>query len=197
MSRWPVLMALGLLAGAGNGLAEGSGESQRQKLLQARTQVEAGYAQARRECAQRFVVTACEDQAKSDRRAALDQIQRQVAALDESRRRQRASEKLKLLALRHQDGTQAIAAAAEPRAPSTLRQRVREPEGAASKSRVVPRPASAAARAEAQARAAALRRQQEVDAHRTQVEQRNAEQSASKPPAAGLPEPAASRATLR
>jgi len=154
---------------------------------------------------QRFAVTACIDDAQRERRATLGALRREQNLLEEGQRQARAAERQEMLDERAQaEAARASAAAARPprsaasggapeephphaTAPghtpvpnAVLKSPGRLPEG--------PRPASEEARSRATFDAA----QRAAEAHRAEVEAKNARRASSKKPAAPLPVPAAS-----
>lgn len=68
-----------------------SDKAQRERLSAERRQVERDFAEQERECAQRFLVTACVDTAKTQRRDALKRLSTREAALDDAERTRRAA----------------------------------------------------------------------------------------------------------
>lgn len=68
-----------------------SDRAQRERLSTERRQVERDFAEQERECAQRFLVTACVDTAKTQRRDALKRLSTREAALDDAERTRRAA----------------------------------------------------------------------------------------------------------
>jgi hypothetical protein len=191
---------LALLCGAAFGACAASVEelkAQRAQIDAARRQANVAYAEREKRCHEQFVVTACVENARAERRRELDRLSREQSVVDEALRKQRAAERLQTLADKQRAARQR---ASEP-LPRVLLKAPRAAQGAASA-------ASGAARGErlgvlpedrstpAERRDnkdAFQRRQQQAEEHRRQVEQRNAERAvrASKP-ASGLPTPAAS-----
>ena len=175
--------------------------AERQRISSERQAVEARFEAAQRDCAGRFLVNDCLDNARQARRLALEPLQRQQHLLDDARRRARAADRLQAIQARDaapRPGASAApaasvpspnaAAAAAPASGPALRRAVRSPANVAA--------ADAQARqrqARAQQRAlAAEARQQAVQARQQAVQARNARRDAKKPAAAGLPVPGAS-----
>ena len=164
-----------------------SSQAERERIAKQRQVAEAQYAQREAECKRRFVVTACIDQARADRRQSLDNLHQQEIALDEVERQQRSAE--------HRRRREAKAweeinkPAPEPRVPRAPKARESKPllppSGAASKPAPVDRSAD-----EQQARERFEARQREAQAHKAEIEKRNREKAATRKP--GLPIPAAS-----
>ena len=171
---------------------------ERERIQRERAQVEADSRAAEAACRQEFLVAACIKQVRSDRRAKLQQLDRQRALIDDEQRRQRAADRL--ARIKDKQDAQAREAARpqvevktrEPRPPAEPPKSHRPPPDAESKAA-----AAQSADAEATRRAAAAqRRAEEAEAHRKAVEQRNREREAKKPggskplpvpPAASLP----------
>jgi hypothetical protein len=166
--------------------------AERARIAADRQAVEARYEAARRDCETRFVVNDCLDQARQDRRAALEPLQRQIHLLDDARRRERAVERLRVIQARQSAAAErpALATAAAPASaasaapPLPVRRAVRPPPPAAAS-------ASAAALAAQQRQARQQQRLQQARAHQAAVQARNAERDAQRKPAAGLPVPGA------
>jgi colicin import membrane protein len=167
----------------------------RERLDTERAAAQARHDAAVRECQNAFAVTSCVEQAKAERRSALDRISKEEAVLDDAQRRRRAEERRKRIA----DKQQAAAARAAASAPDVRTRVPRQVAPAASAPsrptrRAEPRSpeAEAAEAAQAKERAAqAQRRRERAAAHAEAVRQRNAERAARKPPAAPLPVPSA------
>ena len=159
-----------------------------------REAVEARYDAARRDCEARFVVNPCLEQARQDRRAALEPLQRQIHLLDDARRRARAVERLRSIQARESQAAampalspaapangasaNAASAAPPPSPPPPVRRAVRPPPSA-----------SAAAQGARQRQAQQQQRLKDAQAHQEAVQARNARRDAQRPPAAGLPVP--------
>jgi hypothetical protein len=202
--RW--VAALLFAACAGSALAADAmdlrADRERQRAANERRRVEADYAARVKGCEAQFVVTSCMEQAKAERRQALDRLRQQQAVMDDALRKQRAAERLEQLQEKQQ------AAAARRNAP------VQPP-------RVVKRGAQAASAADAASAAGASgtahathpgalqlpqqheptvdeqarkqsafeQRQESAAAHRAAVEKRNAQRAAGHKPSASLPVP--------
>lgn len=171
---------------------------ERERIQHERAQVESEALAAEAVCRQEFLVAACLKQVRGERRARLQQLDRQRSLIDDEQRRQRAADRL--ARIRDKQAAQARAAAEPPVEVKTRNPRpLIEP---AKPSRAPPDPetkaaAAAAADADAAKRAAAAKqRAQEAEAHRRAVEERNRAREAKKPggatplpvpPAASLP----------
>jgi len=179
---------------------EGDEKARRQELSAQRAAAHARYDHAVRECERSFAVTGCVNQAKTERRAALDRLSREQAALDDALRKRRAEERRQRIAEKQR-------AAAERAAASAPQVQVRPPRAAASapsaprpSRRVEPRSPQEAAAAEADAAQRAAASQQRRDrarAHEQAVIQRNAERATQRAPAAPLPVPSAPASAAR
>jgi hypothetical protein len=180
-----LFLSCALVAGA---RAEQGGDAgaQRERIAREREAIEARYRVEQARCATQFVVTPCVDRARSERRRALEPLDRELASLDEMERRRRAAERLVRIEEKARErATRPAPVIRAPRLP---------------KARPAPAPTAAASsppssRAEAAprpgAQAAYERRLRQAQAHREAVEKRNEERAAKKPPAAPLPAPSA------
>lgn len=167
----------------------------RDRLATERAAARARHDVAVHECQKAFAVTGCVNQAKVERRAALDRIAREEAMLDDAQRRRRADERRQRIAQKQQ----AAAARAAASAPDV---RLRVPRQTAPAASVPPRPshraeprsadAEAAEAAAAKERAAqSQQRRERAAAHEEAVRKRNEERATRKPPAAPLPQASA------
>jgi colicin import membrane protein len=171
--------------------------ARRKQLDVDRAAAQARYERTVRECESHFVVTACVDQAKAERRMALDRVAREQAALDDAQRKRRAEERRQHIAQKQAQQASAARGAAAPTPP--LQVGTPRPSLAGSTARPARRAevrsseAAAAAAAEAAHRAAqAQERREHAQAHEEAVRERNAERAAQRAPAAPLPAPGAS-----
>lgn len=180
--------------------------AQRQRIARERAEIEQRTRLAQAACAERFAVSACMAQARSERRAAVQQLDHQTALLDDAQRKQRAAERQERLRQRREaEARQADKAAPAPAAQA--RERTGAAPGAAARedsldgAAAAPArkgTASAQSRAQANARAradaaqrasASQERAQQADAHRKAIEQRNLERAEKKRPSPPLPLP--------
>lgn len=183
-----VAWALALLSGA-VAAAPDTDAAERARIAAERQAVEARYDAARRDCETRFVVNPCLDQARQDRRAALEPLQRQIHLLDDARRRARAVERLRSIQARESQA--AAMPALSPAAPASTASAAPPPSPPPPVRRAVRPPPSASAAAEAarQRQAQQQQRLKDAEAHQEAVQARNARRDAQRPPAAGLPVP--------
>ncbi len=207
-------VALALLS-LGDAAAQTSAQSvsaERLEIAQKRSAVEAAFAKARDGCARNFAVTACIDAARAQRREARLVLNEREQALATFERSERA------LAREHALAQKQAALAARPSPPagpatpaSALsgarirsaaapgtgpRSAARAAASAASAARPAARPDSAAASTtEGRRRAEFEKRERAAQAHRLEVEQRNAQRAAKKKRAAALPSPASAPAS--
>ncbi|MFT3955628.1 MAG: hypothetical protein QM722_14945 [Piscinibacter sp.] len=166
--------------------------AERERISRERAEATARHERQRRECEQRFAVTACVDEARAEHRQTMMRLRRQEALLDEAQRKQRAAQRLAAIEQKGREergvaAPRASASAAEPRRP-------RAPSLAASRPAASASAASAPERRadEARSRARFDARQRDAAARREAAEQRRVErEKAGKPPAAPLPDPAA------
>ena len=205
------LLRRGLLAGALALGAAGTVPAQDQAADEARTTeriraeraaADATYERKARECAQHFVVTSCVEAARAERHATQIRLDREQQALDEARRQRRAEEREKAIASKTAgDEAQAREAAARarsearPAASAPVRAAPLPASGAASRTAKPVPDAAQRAEQEARARRAYELKQLQAEAHRREVEQRNAERARKTNPGAPLPVPAASAAS--
>lgn len=151
-----------------------------------RRDVAARFTAASSACQAQFIVTSCLDQARHDRRAALEDLNRQQQVLNDAQRRDRAAQRAQSIAQKaEQADARDQAPAASPSEPATAAAAASAPSGRAEKAkRKKTRAAPDARKAER-----AERRRLEAEQHRRDVEKRNAEAQRKRPPAAGLPVP--------
>lgn len=181
------VMPLALLAPA-----QADDASERARISRERAEAQARFEQRQRECAQRFAVTSCVEEARAEHRQALLQLRRQEGVLDEAQRKQRAAARLAAIEekRRAEQERAALPRAQRDPAPLQLRTPSRQPAAAA-------RPASAAASdAGATAREQRKRtrfeaRQRDAQLHRKEAERRSAERGSKGKAGSPLPDPAA------
>jgi colicin import membrane protein len=187
-------------------LAADDDSAERTRITAERAAVEARFAERERECASRFVVTACVEEAQREQRAALTALRQQQSLLDEAQRKQRAAERLDRLSKPHKNEPQAHEAAAprvarQARAASLLNEPLPQPKASKAarprKPETLKVPVDPLARRarEAGRQADFAARTQAAQAHRQAVEQRQAERLKKKGSAAQpLPLPAGAAA---
>ncbi len=78
--------------------ASAASATERQRIASERAAAEARFAARERECKTRFIVTSCVDEAKSERRDALDKVRARQLGADEVRRRESAAQRQSELA---------------------------------------------------------------------------------------------------
>jgi colicin import membrane protein len=190
--RAAVLLAC-LAAASHAARADEAGE--RQRIARERAQAGAVFEQRHRECEQRFAVTTCVEQARSEHRQTLLRLRGQESVLDEAQRKQRAAQRM--AAIREKVSAEEAREQA-PRAPRREpAMQVSPPRSKAASQPLAASAASAArdddrAAAEARSRARFEARQREAQAQRDAAARRQAErQKSAKPPAPPLPDPAA------
>lgn len=202
--RW--WLVAGLLALAMPAPAEPGDADERQRIAKERAAVDQRFQAAQQACEARFASTACLDQARAERRGALEQLRREQLLLDTAQRRQRAADRLRRIQDKQREadarppaapmvaasGVQSAAAPGLSRQGAARSARRAEPAASATTPRArVDRPPAAAAPDAAERRAAKRadhdRRQAAFQAHREAVLRRNAERAARQPPAAPLP----------
>jgi len=175
----------------------------RERIQAERAAVEAGYVQQVQLCAKKFIVTSCVDEARAKRHAALARLDQQQAALDQAQRARRAAERLQEIDSKN-SAEEALRRDQAARERSTHRRDVEEPKPPTTPSSAAPAHAARAASSdaeradeEARARRAYDLKQLQAEAHRQEVERRNAERARKAKQGAALPtpeSPAASKA---
>lgn len=207
--RWLNLLGVAALIGAAAPVWSESAvvrEQERQRISREQAQVQAAHDEARRACYQRFVVTACLDEARAERRRALDELQRQESLLNDAERRERAQERLQRIdervaqraaeekrlaeqAARRSAALPPAARAEDLAAPAARETQAEQRRQAAQEAqqRAAQREAQSAARAteSAATRAQTQLRQQEAAARRLERDQRLADPA--RRPASDLP----------
>jgi colicin import membrane protein len=183
---------------------------ERRQITRERDAAEAKYAERERDCQQRFIVTSCLDEAKAERRQAIDKLRERQIVLDEARRHERSETRQAELQEKaaedaRRESARAGAAASSASAPAHGRPLEAHPSasmaaGGAPHDRAHPsgiggtsppqESATLREQHEEASRAAYDARQAEAAEHRQQALQRSAERAAEKPPAAPLPVPA-------
>jgi hypothetical protein len=206
--------------------AAASAADEGKEIASERAAVQADFVSRERECRDHFVVTPCLDQAKADRRQALDKLRARQIALDEARRHQRSAQRKAELQEKaaedarrdslHAARSAASAASGAASQPASGRpiegHRPASASSAASAVHGPAHPASAGTGAKAKAqepravreqrehdsRAAFEARQVEAAQHREEAIDRTTKRMSEKPAAAPLPvPPAASTSSSR
>lgn len=159
--------------------------TERQRIAAERQRLEAAFAEEEARCASRFAVTACLDDVRQRRRAALELPRSRELAIDDIERRQRATARREAVEEKQRR------AAARP---------VAEPASSAAPARALPAPAPASSAREPHAppsadlarqrAAAAHERQEKLRATQQRVQAREAERARQGRRAAPLPVPA-------
>lgn len=187
-------------ASASESASASASNAQERELLRAgikdeRSRIEAQFNAEMAACRQRFVVTACLDDARQRRRDALIAPRAEELTLDDIQRRERAAVRREVIQAKQREAASRPAA---PLAASAPGERVRPGPSAATSTpatqRVVPGAAASAAQASARQRANAAReRQAQIEATQARIRERQAERLREGKVAAPLPVPAASR----
>ena len=184
-------LLLAMLTSVAEGVAADDDAVERMRITAERSAVEARFAERERECATRFVVTACVEEAQRELRAALASLRQQQTLLDEAQRKQRAAERLRGLSKpRANEAKQPVASARRETPEASAARSLSEPSLAASAPARRPlqpaRPRKGGApinpinpierqTQEAARQADFAARTQAAQAHRAAVEQRQAE----------------------
>ena len=174
--------------------------AERERIARQRSQVERESQAAQAQCATQFVITACVERVRAERRERMQVLDRQRAILDDEWRKRRAAERVEQIRQRQ-------ASAAEARPEVTVRTRTpaasapvanahgsaRSPEAVLAERQAA---ASQAAALAGQRASAAKRRADETEAHRLAVEKRNQARANSHAPSKPLPSPPAASKTV-
>jgi colicin import membrane protein len=110
------LALLAILPAWAGAAGDADEDVQRQHIARERAEAVARYAEREAVCRERFIVTACIDTARAERRDALDRLQRQDEALDGQERRRRAAARLAAI----REKTEALERPRAPRAADPL-----------------------------------------------------------------------------
>lgn len=194
LDRFLLLLALG---GASLCVQAGTVDGERARIAREREQALQRYAQQEQVCRTQFVVTSCIEDAKAERRVALQRLAREQAVLDDQDRRARATARLKQLDEKRHAAAQRVAeGASEPRvvqraAPAASSASSPRQGAAESRALDVPRISAPLNRETRKANAEAYeQRLRAAQAHRQAAEQRNRERAASGKASAPLTPPA-------
>jgi hypothetical protein len=172
---------------------------ERERIQAERDRLEALFAAEQARCSERFAVTACVDDVRQRRRAALAAPTAQALALDDAERRERAAARRQAVQDKQRRAAETPAptlplaatgvSAAAPAVPPVTA------SSAAAQAVAAPRAPDAAASAAARQRAAASRqRQQDIKAGQARIEAREAARKQGGKAAAPLSVPAPARA---
>lgn len=188
------LLGFALLCGVSLGARA---DAEHERIAAERAAANTKLAEQQRECATRFLVAPCLEDARTENRATLARLRQRELQLDEAKRRATAEARRKAIA----EKAEAQQARASDAAPEPPRVRVRRapqaaplPAGRASDS-VAPRlpggaePGADRAALEQRNQQKFEARQRETRAHREAVERRNAQRAAKGKVAAPLPVP--------
>lgn len=166
--------------------------AERARISRERAEAQARFEQRQRECAQRFAVTPCVEEARAEHRQTMIQLRRQEGVLDEAQRKQRAAARLAAIEEKRQAEAERSASPRSAPRPATPMQ-VRPPRAPASAARAASAPASSPSTAlrEQRKRSEFEARQREAQAHREASQRRRAEREAAGKDTTPLPDPAA------
>lgn len=188
-----LVLVQGLVAVA-QGPAAVDDRAERERIARERSEATIRHDQRRRECEQRFAVTACVDEARAEHRQTMMRLRRQEALLDESQRKARAAQRLAAIEQRRsEERTRVVVPRAAPARASAAEARQPRPAASAPAERAsAPAASVSASAAEARSRERFDARQREAAARRDAAQQRRVEREKNaKPPSAPLPDPAA------
>jgi colicin import membrane protein len=207
-NRWPRCRLLGVLVllTLAASLPARSADD-RQRLASERAAAEARYAARIEECRKRFVVTACVDEAKRERREVEARLRQQRNVLDDVQRKSQADARQRAIDQKQQEATartrpsERSSPAAPERPKSHAAERAasgsetkpepRRPQPRPSHVKVAPAGEQRSAEEEARSREALESAQRQAAARRAEVERRNAERASRRKPATALPVPSA------
>jgi len=181
------VMSLALLAPA-----QADDAAERARIARERAEAQARFEQRQRECAQRFAVTHCVEEARAEHRQALLQLRQQEGVLDEAQRKQRAAARLAAIEEKRRAEREraALPRAERQPAPLELKPPPRQPAASARPASVPASDPDAAVR-EQRKRARFEARQRDAQVHREEAERRSAERESKGKAGAPLPDPAA------
>ena len=172
--------------------AQADEATERARISRERAEAQARFEQRQRECAQRFAVTPCVEEARAEHRQALLQLRRQEGVLDEAQRKQRAAARLAAIEEKRRAERERAARPRAERQPAPLQLRPpRQP--AVSPALPASSPASdpGALAREQRNRARFEARQRDAQLHRAEAERRSAERASKGKAGSPLPDPAA------
>ena len=186
------LFTLALLCGVSLGARA---DTENERIAHERAAANAKLAEQQRECATRFVVATCVEDARTEHRATLARLRQRELQLDEAKRRATAEARRKAIAEKA-EAQQARASDAAPEAPRVRVRRAPQPApvpASRAPERLTPLPGG---RTGADRTAVERRNEQKFEAmqrdaqaHRQAVERRNAQRAAKGKAAAPLPVP--------
>ena len=187
------LFTLALLCGVSLGARA---DTENERIAHERAAANAKLAEQQRECATRFIVATCVEDARTEHRATLARLRQRELQFDEAKRRATAEARRKAIAEKA-EAQQARASDAAPEAPRVRVRRAPQPApvpASRTPERLAPRLPGSGSGAD---RAATERRneqkfeamQRDAQAHRQAVERRNAQRAAKGKVAAPLPIP--------
>jgi colicin import membrane protein len=193
-------------AGVAADRAPDSAAAERTRIARERAAVEARARAGEAACAREFVVSSCLQQVRAERRAAVQQLERQRSVLDEAQRKQRAAERMARIrerqeaATRDQTKPKVEVRTRGESAPAPVRAAEEVAAIEAGQAQRAQHAAAAASTADAKAvqRAQATsERARKAQAHKESVEERNRDRAAKKAPAAPLPVPSSPASAAR
>jgi hypothetical protein len=117
------LLTLALLCGVSLGARA---DAEHERIAAERAAANAKFAEQQRECAARFIVATCVEEARTENRATLARLRQRELQLDEARRRATAEARRKAIAEKA-EGQQARASDAAPEAPRVRVRRAPQP----------------------------------------------------------------------
>jgi hypothetical protein len=178
-------------------------DRERQRLASERQRVEVRYAAQVQQCESQFIVTSCIEQARAERREAMEQLTQQQSAIEETLRKHRTAQALERLQEKERAAGLRRATPPQPRvvqrqasAASAASGPAGPVPGADVPAMAAPDAAPALSAAERRRNEAAFKQRQKAAAeHRAEIERRTAARAREHKPAASLPIPASAAAS--
>ncbi len=192
--RWPVAvpMAVACVLLAALQPAHADDRADRARIARERAEADARFQARRRECAQRFAVTACVDEARAEHRQTVQRLRSEEGVLDEAQRRQRAAARLAEIEERQRAERERASAPRASREAAPMQVKPpRERPAPAAKNASAPASSPDHAAEEARSRARFEERQRFAREHREQAQARQAQREKDGKKVAPLPDPAA------
>ncbi len=184
-----IVVALSACAVAAASVAADQDGAERARIREERTQAQRLYEARAKECSERFAVTGCLEEARAQRREALDRLRHEELVLDNAKRKQRAAERSsrireKQVELESKPGPLVVRERKEGGSKPAPRKAASAPAQSASQSSLTPRVSDEQAKRN---KAAFDAKQKQAAEHRAEVERRNAERLQKGKPVMSLP----------
>jgi len=185
------VVALWACAIAASSQAADQNGVERARIREERAQAQRLYEERARACDERFAVTSCLEEARAQRREAMDRLRHEEFVLDNAKRKQRAAERTKRIRekqIEHESKPSPLVVRERTEAPAKRAAKTSPPaaSGGASHASSTSHISDEQARRN---RAAFEAKQKQAAEHRAEVEQRSAERLQKTKPTASLPVP--------